>query len=681
MKKRLLTIVLTTITAISFAQSPQLEWTKSMGGSTNNDEGKAITVDADGNVYTTGFFNDMCDFDPSSGTFNLSSVGGYDVFIQKLDANGDFVWAKSFGGTSNEIVNSIAVDDSGNVYTVGKYSGTIDADPGAGITYLTSNGGSDYFIQKLDANGDFVWAKSIGGTGAEDANAISLDVNGNIYIAGQYGGTVDFDPGAGTFNLTASGFYEIYIQKLDADGNFIFAKSMGENSTQVGSMVVDKGNVYIAGLFYGTGDFDPGAGTFDLTSNGSSDDFIQKLDTNGNFVWAKSFGGTSTDEITSLAVDANENIYTTGFYIGTANFDPGTGTFDLTSNGSGDIFVQKLDVNGDFVWAKSMGGTAGDRGNSITIDAEGGLYITGYFTGTSDFHTGAGTFELTSNGSYDIYIAKLDSSGDLIWAGAMGGTSADAGASIVTDVNGSIYTTGFYINTVDFDPGVGVFNMTSTGVRDVFVQKLKLCVSSTGTDTRTECSPFVWIDGNTYTANNTTAQDTIFGGSSTGCDSIVTLNLTITTVDTSVTQTGTDLTANEMVATYQWLDCDNNYAEIPGATFRTYYVLANGTYAVEVTSFGCVDTSSCYNVIVTGVAENVINNNITIYPNPVKNQLTITVENEKIKSIEIINVAGKVIMKENNPTKTINVSNLSKGLYFIQVQTEKGVGVKRFIKE
>ncbi len=683
MKKRLLTIVLTTITAISFAQTPQFEWAKSMGGSTNSEEGKSIAVDTDGNVYTTGIFNGTVDFDPGIGVFNLSSNGSADVYVQKLDMNGDLVWAKSIGGsTTYDMVNSMILDDSGNIYIVGEYGGTVDFDPGAGNFDLTSNGGRDIYIQKLDTDGNFVWAKSIGGTQDEEGAAIALGINGDVYVGGVYAGIVDFDPGAGVFELTSISYNENFIQKLDSNGDFVWAKSIAGASSEVGALIIDgNDNVYITGSFYSTADFDPGVATFNMTSSGGSDIYILKVDSNGNFIWAKSMGGIASDVPISIITDGVGNIYTTGFYQDTVDFDPGIGTFNLESKGSADIFVQKLDTNGNLIWAKSMGGTASDRGNSITIDAEGDLYITGYFTGTSDFYTGAGSYELTSNGSYDIYIAKLDSSGDLIWAGSMGGTSADTGESIAIDSDDAIYTTGFYINTVDFDPGVGVFNITSTGVRDAFVQKLKLCVASTGTDTRTECSPYVWIDGNIYVANNTTAQDTIVGGAFNGCDSVVTLNLTITTVDTSVTQTGTDLSANEMIATYQWLDCNNNYAEIPGATFRTYYVLANGTYAVEVTSFGCVDTSSCYTVIVTDVVENKINNVFSIYPNPATNQIEVVSHNLDIKNISIIDVTGKIILENKDSNQKINISNLSKGLYFIKIQSDKGESVQRFIKE
>ena len=255
------------------------------------------------------------------------------------------------------------------------------------------------------------------------------------------------------------------------------------------------------------------------------------------------------------------------------------------------------------------------------------------------------------------------------------GTDVQTACNSYLWIDGNTYTSN---NTTAKDTIVGgAFN----GCDSIVTLNLTIFNTVTSTDTRTECSPFVWIDGNTYTTNNTTAKDTLVAGAANGCDSIVTLNLTITTVDTSVTQTGTDLTANELVATYQWLDCDNNYAVIPGETFRTYYVLADGNYAVEVTYYGCADTSSCYNVIVSSVAENTVNNNITIYPNPVKNQLTITAENEKINSIKIIDVTGKTIKVVTENTTTINVADLPKGLYMLQIQTDKGIGTKRFIKE
>jgi len=213
----------------------------------------------------------------------------------------------------------------------------------------------------------------------------------------------------------------------------------------------------------------------------------------------------------------------------------------------------------------------------------------------------------------------------------------------------------------------------------IIVTTVNVNLPTTGTDTRTECSSFVWLDGITYTNNNTAATHNLTNAA--GCDSVITLDLTITTVDTSVTQTGTDLTANELVASYQWLDCNNNYAVIPGATFRTYYGTVSGSYAVAVTSFGCTDTSSCYSILITNVERSNINNNIFVYPNPVQNILTIRNEGLIIKGIKIIDLTGRVISEIESSQTRINVSSLSNGIYVLEVRTNEGVGFNRFIKE
>jgi len=202
------------------------------------------------------------------------------------------------------------------------------------------------------------WAKSMGGTGNEYGNSMAIDALGNVYTVGNYMGTVDFNPGTGTFNLTSVGLFDIFISKLDASGNFVFAKSMGGPLNDWATSIALSGNIYTTGYFYGTADFDPGAGTFNLTSsNDSSDIFISNLDASGNFVYAKSMGGTSSKCYSqSITIDASGNVYTTGYFSGTSDFDPGTGVFNLTTTGVNDIFISKLDASGNFVWAKSMGG-------------------------------------------------------------------------------------------------------------------------------------------------------------------------------------------------------------------------------------------------------------------------------------------------------------------------------------
>jgi Concanavalin A-like lectin/glucanases superfamily/Secretion system C-terminal sorting domain len=469
--KNLFTIsLLLLISNILKAQS----FAKSMGG-TSADLGRAVATDAAGNVYTTGYFAATVDFDPGAGIANLTTAGVSDIFISKLDAGGNFVWAKKMGGTGTDVGYGITIDASGNVYTTGSYQSTADLDPGTGTANLTSAGGNDIFVSKLDAAGNFVWAKSMGGVGVDIAYGISVDASGNVYTTGYFTGTADLDPGAGTANLTAAGSNDIFISKLDVSGNFVWAKSIGGTSGDIayGICVDGSGNVYTTGNYNSTVDFDPGAGIVILTSTGGNDIFISKLDAAGNFVWAKSMGGSNTDNAYVITVDASGNLYTAGYFTGAADFDPGPGTFNLTSAGSTDIFVSKLDVAGNFVWAKSMGGTSSDNANGISVDASGNVSTTGSFTGTVDFDPNASTVNLISTGATDIFISKLDAAGNFVWAKSMGGINNDIAYGISVDVSGNVYTTGYFAGTADFDPGAGTINLSSSaGSNDIFVSKL-----------------------------------------------------------------------------------------------------------------------------------------------------------------------------------------------------------------
>jgi len=354
-----------------------------MGGS-SSDYGYGIATDVMGNVFTTGTFRGTADFDPGPGTYNLTSndnnVEYFDIFIQKSDANGNFEWAKQIGGSDDAHGNSITTDAMGNVYTTGWFKETIDFDPGPDTYDLISNGDEDIFIQKIDADGNFMWAKQMGAGSADLGYSITTDADGNVYTTGQFYGTVDLDPGSGTYNLISNGASDIFIQKLDADGNFIWAKQMGAHSVDVGySIATDAGgNVYTTGQFSsGFADFDPGPDTYNLPNGGFFSMFVQKLDTNGDFVWAKRMSDDLASNIAQyhIAADAVGNVYTTGNFQGTADFYTDSGTYSLTSNGSHDIFIQKLDTDGNFIWAKQMGRGGGDYGRSMVFLEERSILI------------------------------------------------------------------------------------------------------------------------------------------------------------------------------------------------------------------------------------------------------------------------------------------------------------------
>ena len=481
----LIFVVTLFIPSYIYSQAPAWSWGKSIG-STFADYGNSVAVDASGNVYTTGAFSWVdADFDPGPAVFNLFSFNAEDIFISKLDANGDFVWAKAIGGLSNDNGNSIAVDDSGNVYVTGLFTGTVDFDPSGSSTFnITSNNFSnDIFVLKLNSSGNFVWAKAMGGPSNDYGFSIALDASGNVYTTGVFSGTADFDPGANSFNITTAGFNNIFISKLDNAGNFVWAKGMlGSTYCWGQSVNVDaSGNVLVTGRFDGTVDFDPGAGTFNLTAAGGYDIFIAKLDNAGNFLWAKGIGGTSQDVGYSIAADALGNVYTCGEFFGTADFDPGAGTFNMTSAGSLDAFVVKLSNSGNFVWARALGGSIGDAAYSLALDGAGNVYVTGYYSGTADFDPGPNQFNLTAAGGNDIFVCKLDNAGNFGWVKDAGGAEHDVANSIALSGAGSAHLTGYFYSS-SFTITSQLFNAdTSVATNDIFIAKTDI-VTGTGAE-------------------------------------------------------------------------------------------------------------------------------------------------------------------------------------------------------
>jgi len=457
------------------------QWAKGIGGS-DGDQSFSIAVDGLGNVYITGVFRDTVDFDPGAGTANLTAVGFEDIFFAKYDNSGNYIWANRMGSAFNDNFSySIAVDSSGNVHITGYYSGTVDFDPGVGTVNLTSASNSDIFFAKYDNNGNYLWANGIGSGGLNSGigKSITVDNSGNVYITGRFESTVDFDPDTGIANLTSVGWKDAFFAKYDSNGNYIWAKGIGSsgfltNDEGYGIALDSSGNVYITGIFMDTADFNPGIDTFNLiaTVPPYGNIFFAKYDNNGNFIWAKNFGGSMSEVSRSIDVDGLGNVYITGYFQDTADFDPGVGTANLTSIGNRDIFFAKYDDNGDYIWANSIGGSNMNEGNGIALDNFGNVYITGYFQDTADFDPGAGTANLISAASWgEDFFAKYDNSGNYLWAKGISYTGGALGNDITVDDLGNVYITGNFMGIADFDPGPGTSNLISVGSSDIFFAK------------------------------------------------------------------------------------------------------------------------------------------------------------------------------------------------------------------
>jgi hypothetical protein len=458
-----------------------VEISVSVFGGASNEEARAMTLDRSGNIYSTGFFAGTVDFDPGDGIANLTSLGFNDIFILKLNSDGNFLWVKHLSGTNSEAAASIAIDKDGNVITSGNFAGTVDFDPGSTVANLTSNGDDDVFISKLDSSGNYIWAKSFGGSGRDSGINVAVDSNGNICVTGIYTATIDFDPGAGIVNLTSLGELDVFISKFDSSGSFVWGNGRGGEGREVGQGAAfdSNGNVYSLGYFNQTVDFNPGDGTANLVSSGGNDLFISKFDSAGIFLWAQRIGSNGADGGASITFDSTGNIVFTGYFTGTVDFDPSVGVANLTSAVSSENFISKFDTSGNYLWAKRIGGSGADRGVNIALDGTGNIYSTGYFNGTVDFDSSDGIANLTSAGGTDIFISKFNSSGNYLWAKRVGSSGADRGVNIAVDGGGNSYSSGYFSRTsgdltvsTDFDPGDGVANFISTGGYDVYILKL-----------------------------------------------------------------------------------------------------------------------------------------------------------------------------------------------------------------
>jgi hypothetical protein len=335
----------------------------------------------------------------------------------------------------------------------------------------------------------FAWAAAAGGSGADTGSAIGVDSAGNSYIAGNFATTAAF----GSTTLTG-GEHELFVAKLDPTGEHLWATSIprGSGNPRIDVAADSAGNSYLTGSFGNTATF----GSTELTSEGMIDAFVAKLDPAGNPLWAKAIGGGGDmDYGEAIVVDSGGNSYVTGLFTGAMSLGA-----SLSAAGGHDVFVAKLDPTGQVVWGTSVGGGADEGVVGIAVDGGGNSYITGTFAGTATF----GSVALTAAGEQDVFVAKLDPAGKVVWASRAGEASNDWVAGIGVDGAGNSYITGGFRGTSAF----GQKALTSVKDDDVYVAKL----DPTGA--------FVWAtraggqgsDGGTDIAVDSAGNSTVTGG-------------------------------------------------------------------------------------------------------------------------------------------------------------------------
>ena len=361
-----------------------------------------------------------------------------------------YSFCNTYGGSSNDYARSIAVDSNGNIFSGGHFFAYIDLGGGRIDTIPTSE---DFYVAKYNKNGVYLWDYTNGSDRFDYILSIDVDQFGNVYAAGYFDHSIDF----GISTETATG-YDAFVMKLNQDGVIKWVYHPDNNVHMIAyDIKLDKDrNSYIVGYFIGTTDFHDQV----INSVGGEDIYVVKLDENGNFQWAKHIASNDDERGVSIDVDENSNCYITGYY--TTDIDLGGGT--RINKGSSDIYLIKLDKNGNYQWDYTVGTSSVDESYGISIDKNANVYLTGHFYNTINF----GGIDKKSNGQSDIFIVSLNQEGLYRWDYVTGSNASDWSFGIQNDSNNNVFITGSYSDEIDLGGG----NRINKGNTDIFVLKL-----------------------------------------------------------------------------------------------------------------------------------------------------------------------------------------------------------------
>jgi hypothetical protein len=384
----------------------------------------------------------------------------------------------------------------------------------------------------------------------------------------------------------------------------------------------------------------------------------------------------------NMTIDASNNVYVSAPFSNSPDFDPGAGVYTVSSHGNYDSGITKLDNDGNLMWAKQIGSPGNEFIANLHTDTLNNVFVTGVMSDSVFFGEALPENVLYSSNQYDVYLSKLDSMGTIRWMRSYGGPNLEQSNTITIDPSQDLYIGGYFNATADFDPGPGIFELSSPPAdASGFLQKINLCAPVFENDSITSCGPYSWINGVTYHADPGPVTFTLTDAS--GCDVVKTLVLNILLVHTDISMPdAVSLEAlNSSADNYQWVNCENSFEAIAGATSQLFQPSTNGSYAVIVSQFGCSDTSVCLSVSSIGLAEIGLPE-IQLIPNPASESIHV-ISSGKVNSLEIINIQGSSVLslEVNVPNLTLDLSTLIPGVYFMRLRTDSGQRTLRFIKE
>jgi hypothetical protein len=429
-----------------YTKEGELVFAKSIGTAMYTDLAFKLDIDLEKNIYISGTIGNNTDMDPGSGEYIIETEGFVDAFVAKYDSTGEYVF--SFNINTENAGASINLDENNNLFVYGRFSSTNDFDPGLG-KYILDGGQRKPYLARYSDAGDFIYAiafdtvaQNIGEFSEMTISDIATDASAATYITGYFTGGIDFDPGQAVYPLTAVS-NSLFIAKYDAQGQFIFVKYIPSTDEDSGFApprieLDEDNNIYMAGSYRGTKDFDPGPDSMNYSSSSGLDIFFAKYDASGNFIYVRRMEGTGEyDFVSELKLGENNNIYLTGSFNGANDFDPGTGTAIHSVSEYADMFLAKYDNAGNYLTSISTGGGFQDFPRGMALDEEGNVYIGGLFYEEFDPDPYGQDLYYT-NGYDDMFLVKY-------------------GQTLVPVSNPEVYKGALQVAP---NPGTGLFNIT-----------------------------------------------------------------------------------------------------------------------------------------------------------------------------------------------------------------------------
>ncbi|MFD1628778.1 SBBP repeat-containing protein [Pseudopedobacter beijingensis] len=665
------------------AQEKETQWAQTLG-SPAVEIVKGVAHDNDGNVYITGAIEGPITVTLADNTSTtVSSTGLKDIYVAKINSEGKYIWIKTYGcDEGNDIGNKIKIDSNGDLIVIGDFFSTVDFNEsdteGGGI--VVSKGGTDAFILKLAASdGAFKWVKSVGGASIDNATGLSVDSANNIFIGGRFGGTVDFDPGLGIFNLTSkagANSWNSFVLKLDTDGNFAWAKRIGgiDASTTCNITIYDmytaNNRIYLTGRYKFGVNFNPDDAPAQLENAVKESSFVLTLTDQGVYQWYRAITGPGVPSISAqgygVVADNSGHVFAVGTYREFNIYPAISGESSLEEPGTnGDIYIIKFDNNGKVTWSKRIGAASEDVAEGVAIDTKGDIYVTGRFAGTNiDFGNGILS---SAPGQFDAFIVKVKNDGITKWVHRIGGTSAelvgedtayigkiDKGQAISVDKDYNIYTAGVFAGAAIFDlPVPATIKFRTLGGDDVFIHKLG----------QPDVLPvhLVYFNGKKESGKNSLSWQTL--NENNNSHFILQRSTDGVMFSDVVTIEGHGNTSS--VNNYFYTD----YVNLNGVI---YYRLAQVDFSGHITYSDIIPIRNKWNESI-------------VYPNPFIETVTLKLEeNNGNTSVRVMDTAGRnvyTVSKVTGNEIVLNLKSLPNGLYLVELKNGEQIQLYKVIKQ